>query len=185
MQTETPAVRPARCDEVPEIAAVLQAAYAEYRDRAPAAAWRTYAARTIDVAARWEDGEVLVATVGGRVAGTVTFRTGAALGGTGLPAGWASFGALGVAPAARGRGVGRALVAACVARARTARAPVLAIHTAAPMRAARRLYAGCGFRRAPGLDIPASQVEPFDPAEGDVTLLALRLDLTPPGTPSS
>ena len=34
MQSETPGVRPARREEVPEIAAVLEAAYAEYRDRA-------------------------------------------------------------------------------------------------------------------------------------------------------
>ncbi len=180
--TDAVPVRPARRDEAPEIAAVLRAAFAEYRDRAPVDAWRTYAARTVDVSARWGEGEVLVATLGGAIAGTVTFharaaRTATGVEGAGLPTCWASFGGLGVAPASRGRGVAGALVAACIARARAAGAPVVAIHTAEPMRAARRLYAARGFRRAPAFDIMASRVEPFDPAGGDVPLLALRLDL--------
>lgn len=181
--TDAVPVRPARRDEAPEIAAVLRAAFVEYAGRAPVDAWRAYTARTVDVSARWGDGEVLVATLAGAIAGTVTFHaplSGAATGagGTGLPADWASFGGLGVAPAARGRGVAGALVAACVARAGAAGAPVVAIRTAEPMRAARRLYAARGFRRAPAFDVMASRLEAFDPAGGDVRLLALRLDLT-------
>lgn len=169
-------VRPARRAEAPAIAAVVAAAFAEFHGQAPAAAWRRYEALTADALGRWDKGAVLVATRGGRLVGTVTFYPDATREGMGLPAGWAGFGSLAVAPEARGRGVGRALVAACVARAAGSGAPVLAIHTSAPMTAARRLYVAAGFRRAPALDLLASAVVPFDPAEGNVRLLAYRLD---------
>jgi ribosomal protein S18 acetylase RimI-like enzyme len=52
---------------------------------------------------------------------------------------------LSVAPEARGRGVGAALVHACVARARAEGAEVLGLYTTGMMGAARALYARLGF----------------------------------------
>jgi len=59
---------------------------------------------------------------------------------------------LGVDPGARGRGVGAALVRACIDRARADGRRGMVISTAPVMRAAHRLYEGMGFRRAPERD---------------------------------
>lgn len=59
---------------------------------------------------------------------------------------------LAVDPAAQGRGVGKALVAACVARARADRVRRLVLHTTPWMERAHRLYERAGFRRAPARD---------------------------------
>jgi GNAT superfamily N-acetyltransferase len=60
---------------------------------------------------------------------------------------------LAVAPAARGLGVGRALMRECIRRARQAGARALTLHTTDMMRVAMRLYEGMGFVRAPELDV--------------------------------
>lgn len=72
--------------------------------------------------------------------------------------GEAGFRMLGVAPGTTGRGVGRALVEACVERAREAGRTGIAISTSPEMAAARRLYERLGFRRVPARD--------FDPVPG-------------------
>ena len=79
--------------------------------------------------------------------------------------GEAGFRMLGVAPAAQRRGVGEALVRACIARAREAGRRGLAISTGRDMLSAHRLYERLGFRRAPDRD--------FDPVPG-VHLLAVH-----------
>ena len=59
---------------------------------------------------------------------------------------------LGVLDAARGRGVGEALVKACIARAKADGAPRLVLCTEPEMRAAQRLYTRLGFARVPERD---------------------------------
>jgi predicted N-acetyltransferase YhbS len=161
--------------QIPAVVAVIDAAYAEFRACAPVAAWAAYLARTRDVAARWDRGEVLVALAGGAVAGTVTFYPDASR--AGFPGSWASFGALAVDPGGRGAGIGRRLVLACLDRARARGAPAVGIHSSGPMRAARGLYGSLGFRRCPEFDLAASAVERFDRRGGDVPLLAYRRDI--------
>ena len=80
---------------------------------------------------------------------------------------------LAVAPAARGRGVGVALMRECIRRARESRSPALTLHTMDMMEAAMRLYGRLGFQRAPKLDI---EVAP------GVTVKGFRLGLDRPGT---
>jgi predicted N-acetyltransferase YhbS len=118
-------------------------------------------------------GRLLVAEHDRRVVGTVTFYEDAAAEGLGWPPGWAGLRALGVEPAARGLGAGRALMDACLDRAEAARAPVLCLHTAAFMTAAVAIYEAMGFRRAPAFDfdVPAGGGAP------PVGILAYRLDL--------
>lgn len=82
--------------------------------------------------------------------------------------GEAGFRMLGVASAARGRGVGAALVQACVDRARASGRTAVAISTDAAWADARRLYERLGFRRDPERD--------HEPAPG-VQLLAYVLEL--------
>ncbi|HZP54290.1 GNAT family N-acetyltransferase [Actinocrinis sp.] len=59
---------------------------------------------------------------------------------------------LAVLAAARGRGVGEALVKACIARAKAEGSPRLVLCTEPEMRAAQRLYARLGFERVPERD---------------------------------
>lgn len=57
-----------------------------------------------------------------------------------------------VAPEARGRGVARALMDACIRRAREWGATALGLHTSRSMRGATALYARMGFERTPATD---------------------------------
>jgi ribosomal protein S18 acetylase RimI-like enzyme len=66
--------------------------------------------------------------------------------------GESGFRMLGVAPEARRRGVGEALVRTCIARARAAGRSGMAISTVPTMVAAHRLYERLGFVRAPDRD---------------------------------
>lgn len=77
--------------------------------------------------------------------------------------------ALAVAPEARGRGVGRALLGAVTARARASGVRRLLLSTQATMAAAQHLYTEAGFRRLPERD--------WDPVPG-FTLLAYGLELS-------
>lgn len=125
-----------------------------------------------DVAGRARDNEVLVAVdeETGAVLGSVTFV---------LPAsdlvelsrpGEAEFRMLAVHPAAQRRGVGRALVRACVARAVERGCSAVVICTRDFAKPALRMYEALGFVRVPELD--------WTPMPG-VRLLALRLELDP------
>jgi ribosomal protein S18 acetylase RimI-like enzyme len=153
----------------------LLAAYREYAAVLPPVVFGPYLADILDLDAREEVGRPLAAERAGRVVGAVTWYADAAAEGLGWPPGWAGLRVLGVAPAARGHGVGRALVEACRRRARAAGAPVLCLHTAGFMTAAVALYESLGFRRDPSFDFEvASQlrVGGIQP----VRILAYRLD---------
>jgi ribosomal protein S18 acetylase RimI-like enzyme len=67
-------------------------------------------------------------------------------------AGEREFRMLAVAPEARGRGAGEALVKACIARAQAAGARGLVLWTQPSMTAAHRLYERTGFLRVPDRD---------------------------------
>ena len=170
-------VRGAGPSDLPAARRVLLAAYQEYAAALPPAVFGPYLADIVDVEARAGSGRVLVAEQAWRVEGTVTFYPDAAAEGLGLPAGWAGLRTLGVAPSARGLGIGRALVEACLERAEAAGAPVLCLHTAEFMTAAVALYERMGFRRDPAYDFDATGrfglrgVRP-------IPILAYRLDLS-------
>ena len=82
---------------------------------------------------------------------------------------------LAVAPAARGRGVGAALMRECIRRARANGATVLSLHTTDLMRVAKAMYERMGFVRATELD--------FRPAPG-IVIQGFRLDLEPGPPPA-
>ena len=170
-------VRPAARSEIPEIEAVTAAAYAEFRERIPAAIFEAYMDDLRRIAERWEEAELLVAELDGRVAGTVTFYANASSEGMGLPQGWAGFRRLAVHPEMRGRGVGRALTAACVEAARRLAAPTVGIHTAPFMTSARSIYDRLGFRRCPEYDLRAAAILGLEADGGDIAVIAYRLDL--------
>src|SRR5688572_22926109 len=111
-------IRRARKGEIPEIEDVCVAAYAAYRSIVPAPIFDTYLADLRNLAAHWDEAEVFVAELGGRVAGSVLFYPDASTEGLGLPKEWAGFRKLAVRPELSGKSLGRALTEHCIRMAR-------------------------------------------------------------------
>jgi ribosomal protein S18 acetylase RimI-like enzyme len=113
---------------------------------------------------------VVAADESGALLGTVTFvLAGTPWAEVSVP-GEAEFRMLAVAPVGRGRGVGSALTAWCVERARAHGCTGLVLSSMDKMRTAHRLYERMGFQRVPELDwTPVPHVQ----------LIGYRLDLRP------
>jgi ribosomal protein S18 acetylase RimI-like enzyme len=127
-----------------------------------------YAVTLADVGDRARTGEVLVAVLDDALVGCVTLlRPGSEYAEIAEP-GEAEFRMLAVAPAAQGRGVGAALVAACLDRAAEQGYTAVAICTRDTNEVAQRMYARFGFTREPKRD--------WSPRP-DIDLVAMRLDL--------
>jgi ribosomal protein S18 acetylase RimI-like enzyme len=142
-------IREARPDEYEALGDVTVRAYAAL----PGGHDRDYHAELRDVAGRAAVVPVLVAVdAAGRVLGGVTYVPGPGPFAETERQGEAGFRMLAVAPEAGGRGVGRALVEACVGRARTEGRAGMAITTRPHMLAAHHLYETLGFRRDPERD---------------------------------
>ena len=99
-----------------------------------------------------EDGDLFVAECDGIVVGAVVHigpgRPRSAV----FPEDWSVIRMLVVAPEARGQGVGRQLVAACLACAQAFGAPAIGLHTTPLMASALRMYSAIGFQRDRDLD---------------------------------
>ncbi len=175
-------IRPGETYEIAEIETVLVAAYAQYRSKVPAAVFGAYLDDLRRLREYWEEAEVLVAEVGGRIAGSALFYADATTEGLGLPGGWAGFRKLAVLPEMRGRSIGRKLVEQCVERALRLHAPAVGIHTVSFMKAACNIYEQMGFRRSPQYDLNASDVLGIDEGREEVKVLAYRLELLPLNT---
>ena len=133
--------------EYEDTGGLTQRAYAEYA-RPGDPRWDNYFGVLADVAGRAGFATVLVAVAGGRIVGTATVELDRTIDGTGgLPPGQANLRLLAVDPGARGRGVGRRLVEACVQVARRAGKEIVTLHTTEQMVAAQRIYRTLGFRR--------------------------------------
>ena len=164
-------VRGARPGDRDAIQAVTLAAYQEY---APSIAehWEGYRQNIVATLAAAAPGTQIVALDDDRVVGAVLlYPAGAAIenpGGTSATLRWPEVRLLAVAPSARGRGVGAALMNECIHRARTASATALTLHTTDLMQSAMRLYERLGFERAHDLDL--------EPAPG-IIAKGYRLDL--------
>ena len=131
---------------------------------------------------RFAEAEVLVAEHDGRIVGTIAFYADVRHEGwSNLPAGWAGFRALAVAPRMRGAGIGKALVQHCIERTRNVGAETLGIHTISLLTDAVRLYQRLGFVRCPEFDLRAADIFPSENADETVGL-AFRLDVESPGT---
>ncbi|MER6413126.1 GNAT family N-acetyltransferase [Streptomyces humidus] len=125
-----------------------------------------------DVAKRAAAAEVLVAVDGERVLGGVTFVPGPGPMADIARPGEAEIRMLAVGRAGRGRGIGEALVRACVERARgTEGRTAVVLSTQSTMHAAHRIYARLGFVRTPERDW-----SPL-PETADITLLTYQLTL--------
>ena len=161
-----PRIREATAADRGAIHDVTLAAYEEYAARMPPPLWRGYRQNIVATLADPAPALQLVAEDAGAIAGAVLLYPAVAVGDAARP--WPEVRLLAVAPAARGRGVGGALMRECVARARATGAAVLSLHTTDLMRVAKAMYERMGFVRAPELD--------FTPAPG-VVIQGFRLDL--------
>ena len=160
-------IRPVRPQEHAAAGEVTRRAYMEFV-RPEDADWQSYLDELGDVAGRAGRTLVLVAVEDGRVLGTATVELERTIGDDGeLQPGQANLRMIGVDPAARGKGVGRALVEAPMESARTAGKKVMTLRTTTLMKVAQRMYEAMGFERDPGRD------EAFP----EVSLLAYRMDL--------
>ena len=164
-------VRDARPGDRGAIEAVTLAAYQQYAASMPAL-WDGYRQNILATLAAAQPDAQIVAEEGDRIVGSVLLHPSGSViarpGGGSVALAWPEVRLLAVAPAARGQGVGAALMQACIRRARNAGAAALTLHTTEIMQAAMRLYERIGFVRAPELD--------FEPAPG-VTIKGYRLGL--------
>jgi len=164
-------IRDARPGDRNAIETVTLAAYQQYAALMPAY-WEGYRQNILATLADIQTAEQIVAEKEATIVGTVLlYPAGTAIDTpTGAPVRLTSpeVRLLAVDPAARGRGIGAALMHECTRRARASGARVLTLHTADIMQAAIRLYERLGFQRAAELD--------FQPAPG-ATLQGYRLRL--------
>lgn len=145
-------IREARKEELPEVEALVKAAYQEFQPLMPEAAWKNWMAN-ISAALQAPGGLVLVAEREGRVEGAVTFFPDAGQAHQGhWPAGAGAIRLLAVRPASRGWGYGVRLTQACLNRARELGIGTIYLYTGTFMEAARHIYEKLGFQRAPEFD---------------------------------
>lgn len=158
-------VRRARPDEYAAVAELTASIYL-------AEGWGDEAYEPVlrDVADRAAQAEVLVATAGGRLVGTVTVATRGGHYAELAAPGEAVVRMLVTDPAARGSGVGEALMRACLAAAVRDGCTLVRLSTQPEMAAAHRLYERLGFVRTPALD--------WRPVP-DLLLLTYELELAP------
>lgn len=118
--------------------------------------WERYLGVIADVGSRAEVALVLVAEEDGRILGSATLELGARIDGDDPPLApdEAHIRMLGVDPEARGRGVARSLIEACISRARQAGRSRMTLHTTKRMRAAQAMYGSMGFQRLPDRVFP-------------------------------
>ena len=167
-------IREARPSEREHLREITLAAYGEYAQLLPPKHWDSYLQHINHTHDDIGVGEQFVALFRGVPAGTALFYPP----GTSfsddvdavMSADCPEVRLLAVTPESRGSGAGRALMEACVARARDSGAEGIVLHTMEMMKAARTLYASMGFERVPELD--------FQPAK-DWYVEGFRLALEP------
>jgi ribosomal protein S18 acetylase RimI-like enzyme len=140
-------IRPVRDSEHAQAGEATARAYREFAVP-PSRGWDAYLLRIADVAGRSERATVLVATTGAEIAGSATLEVDGRMNPAStepLAPDEAHLRMLGVDPGFRGRGIGRSLVVACIARARERGKRRLTLDTAPAMTAAQQLYTDLGF----------------------------------------
>jgi GNAT superfamily N-acetyltransferase len=154
-------VRDIRPEEVAAARVLTLAAYDQYSALMEPSAWAALRRALESALATSGPLAHLVAERNGALLGSVLLFP-AANGDTGSAGGrmiWPELRLLAVAPAARGHGVGTALVNACIERARSSGAPALGLYSSDTMQSAIRLYEGLGFLRAPQFDFQPTGAE--------------------------
>ncbi|HEY6566681.1 MAG TPA: GNAT family N-acetyltransferase [Actinomycetota bacterium] len=161
-------VREATPTEYGAVGRVTAGAYREFVR--PDSDWEDYLARIADVAERASRTTILVAVnEDERIVGSATLELTARVepeDDPSLSPEEAHIRMVGVAPDQRRRGIARALMVECIARARARDKRYVTLHTTARMDAAQRMYESLGFVRGPDRTFPDGFV-----------LMGYRLDL--------
>ena len=147
-------VRAARAAEHEQISRLTLESYQQYATLMAPSAWAALE-QAVHTSLADDTGVTrIVAELDGAIVGSATLYApdAAAYGALASPTAWPEVRLVAVAPAARGRGIARALVDECVRRARLAGATRLGLHTSRSMRDAIRLYERMGFVRDPEHD---------------------------------
>jgi GNAT superfamily N-acetyltransferase len=145
-------IRPIQLDECEELGRLTVRSYRHLSGGEPLGPYEEVLA---DVNGRLEECEVLVAVDdSGQLMGGVTYVPGPATSMSEFSdEDAAGIRHLAVDPARQGSGAGRALVEACIARAREQRRARLRLHSTPLMARARAMYQRRGFVRAPEFDV--------------------------------
>ena len=158
-------IAPARADQLDAIGELTVAVY-----RGDGFSPEEYEPQLRAAASRAETATVLAAELDGRLVGAVTVATRGGEWAEQAVPGEAVVRMLVVDPAARGAGVGEALVRGCMEAARTDGCTVVRLSTQVEMTTAHRIYERLGFVRTPSFD--------WYPIPG-LLLLAYALPLAP------
>jgi len=142
-------IREVKPEEYEEAGGITASAWREFLPADPDPEWEAYLAEIADIRGRASRTVVLGAFEDGRPLGTVTLEVDRKIGNEGIPLApdSANVRMLGVAPDARRRGVGRALMEAALAEARARGKRAVTLNTAERMRSAVALYQAMGFIR--------------------------------------
>ncbi len=150
-------IRDARADDRDAIRDVTLSAYEEYAAQMPPKHWQAYRQDILATLDQEGPAERIVAEQDGTIVGSVLLYPAGTIihraDGTSVSRDSPEVRLLAVTPAARGQGVGAALIEECARRARRAGASILTLHTTDMMRVAVRMYERMGFVRAPELDV--------------------------------
>jgi ribosomal protein S18 acetylase RimI-like enzyme len=152
-------IREATPDEHAEAGRVTAEAYREFV-RSGDEDWERYLQRIADVAERADRTTIMVAVEDGRVLGSLTLELDGRVRDEGeegqrpLEPQEAHIRMLGVDPAARARGVARALMAVSEAQARAAGKTFMTLNTTQRMRAAQAMYERLGYERVEDIVFP-------------------------------
>ncbi len=149
-------IREAQSHELDEIGRVTAGAYREFFGDEGPDADPPYLDHIRDVTSRARHTTVLVALLDEAIVGSLTLELDRRIDPDDPPLEHhrASIRMLGVTPAARGRGVGRALMRAAETRARAAGKTELTLHTTHLMTAARSMYESLGYEHTPDEVLP-------------------------------
>lgn len=142
-------IRELRADEHEEAGRITADAYREFFDIHGQDGDPEYLRRIGDVPGRAGRTTILVAAADDAIVGTLTLELNARIGDKSEPLapGEAHIRMLGVLPAARARGTGRALMRAAEERARAAGRTFVTLNTTHRMQAAQAMYASLGYER--------------------------------------
>ena len=110
--------------------------------------WPAMRARLSQTSALGASGEVIIAELQSKFAGAVGYFGPNSQKAAFFDSRWPIIRMLVVDPAFRGKGIGRALSEACIAKARRDKAPLIALHTSPIMSVALPMYLKMGFVKA-------------------------------------